>query len=104
MKWEALEILFHTRFSLDVRWSFKLQLKDYFLFISKRHNLFIIQETLLCTYYVLDAKRMKLFLSFPAKPKIVTSGNWPTFCLLDDIQNQVFLKLIDYISIVIRSA
>lgn len=63
MKWEALEILFHTRFSLDVRWSFKLQLKDYFLFISKRHNLFIIQETLLCTYYVLDAKRMKLFLS-----------------------------------------
>ena len=63
MKWESLDFVSHTFFSEFVRWSFKLQLKDYFLFISKQHNLFIIQETLLYTYYVLDAKRMKLFLS-----------------------------------------
>ena len=101
MKWESLDFVSHTFFSEFVRWSFKLQLKEYFLFISKQHNLFIIQETLLCTYYVFDAKRMTLFLS-QQNQKIMTSVNLPTF-LLDDIKNQVF-KLIDYISIVIRSA
>ena len=68
---------------------FKLQLKDSFLFISKQHNLLIIQETLLSTYYVLSAKRMKWFLS-QQKLKIVTSVILTTFGSLDDIQNHVF--------------
>lgn len=70
-------MLYDTHFSLSLLdGALSPAKRDCFLFKSRQHNLFIIQETLLCTYYVLDAKRMKLFLF--SKTKIVTSVNLPT--------------------------